>query len=366
MGALDCPRPAGYLAIADALPVLHGRMNPLNAYVAYFSGALLAEAGGQLSLLIQWWTIVLLAAIVSTATRFAWFRRARVAIEPLRSSLGEFVHTERGAWLDVHVSLQGLVLAGVCAQPAALFVVPLLITFRVLWALPRVQSSPAAHFFKRIGISISAPFGALSLLFFAGQASVGAMQKAAAAGFARWQACVGFVIAIASAYLLYIAPSLLLARESARELRGTSTMSEEASRKLAEEQQPHVKARKRKDAIFFTVASSAAVAISPLVGNEFPVVAVFALQLARLSPSRLLDVLINKGNRPGAVDSGKTPRVVRVQERAAWIARWRGRRAQEVSERSIETERESFASGNGSVSPSASEPDRTEPLVQAG
>lgn len=323
-------RPAGYVAAADIVPALHGRLNPLNAYVAYFSGALMTEAGGELSLLVQWWFGVMLLALLSTGMRFAWFRRARVSVEPTMRSVREFLRVERGAWLDVHISLQALVLAGVCAQPAALAILPVLILFRVVWSLPRVQALPAAHIFRRFGMSIATPVALLALVMFAVQAGAAAVMKGWTAGLMKPYSIVGMCIAFASAYFLYVAPGLLLLREGAREMLGARSMSEAAYQKLRQEQKPEVKARKRKDAFLFTIASTAALAISPMVGNEAPVVAVFALQLARVSPSKLIDVLIYKGNTKEAVESGETPRIVRVQERAAWIRRWRGRRAKEA------------------------------------
>lgn len=308
--------PAGYWPVADFFPAAHGRLTPLNAVCAYFTGALFAEAPGAPGLIVQWGTACAAAFVAALYMRLRLANRNAQG----RESLKGFARKRRNCWLDLHISVQCLLPAGMASTPQWLVAVPVVAAFRLLWNWPRVKNSLLAHATRRWFVALVAPLCGVGFACFGAQAVISAIARAP--GQPVIGSIVGIPLSMAVTYFLYAAPALLLMREGWLEVRGLR----DAPVVKQEEQVPM--RRKIADGAAFALLGAAAAALSARLGNELPMVAVLVLQLARISPGKLIDVLITKGNERAPTPD--TPLSLRLSDRQAWIDKWlRQRRGEE-------------------------------------
>lgn len=335
----------------DIVPALTGRLNPITGILIYFSGAVLAETISRqvLGIAVQWFLLAVLPVhALLMGLKFWWFRRsirkARKQAEAAReaeagpseekganedvklpqsspsvakddedkesaSSVEEgkfeptiwrqFLVSQRPAWIDFQIATQLLLPAGMSGQEGAdvylLFVIAAM-AVRFLGRRKIQFLSNTSFWMRRVGtVLLGAP--ALLLLFGFGVkgawGSISALTVSGLAGLLMLPLTVGLT------YLMYVAPALLLPGAVVSAWKGQLYRASPPKPKEKKILTPEEKAQKRRSMFMWVVAYALALGITNATGSDIPFVALMMLQIFRTSPDKLMQILIDKGEKIG-------------------------------------------------------------------
>ena len=281
----------------DSIPALFGRLNPLTGVLVYYTGAVLRECAGQPAVALQWMLFVFFpsCAALSFARKF-WYelaynrekKRARERGEPPPPPRMEFNREQRAAWLDLHLGYAILAPAGATGGEGAswwLLLAPFFMLARFSCAKIGFLTQPR-RWFAVVG-------GAAALAALLMSAS-GTLTQAL--GGLRGGGYVGYVLApvtFALVYAFYLAPAALLPGAIARAWRGEGYSK--PRRRVNPNPNPEATAEEARARKAWTVIGVVAMGISLTTGSDVPVFLCFFAQLFKADPSKLLQVMIDKG-----------------------------------------------------------------------
>ena len=284
----------------DSIPALFGRLNPLTGVLVYYTGAVLREctAEGMPAVALQWMLFVFFpsCAALSFARKF-WYeqigarerRRATEKNEPPPPPRMEFNREQRAAWLDLHLGYAILAPAGATGGEGAswwLLLAPFFMLARFSCAKIGFLTQPR-RWFAVVG-------GAAALAALLMSAS-GTLTQAL--GGLRGGGVLGYVLApvtFALVYVFYLAPAALLPGAIARAWRGEG-YSKPRRRMNPNTADPEATAEEARARKAWTVIGVVAMGISLTTGSDVPVFLCFFAQLFKADPSKLLQVMIDKG-----------------------------------------------------------------------
>ena len=282
----------------DSIPALFGRLNPLTGVLVYYTGAVLRECSGQPAVAAQWMLFVFFpsCAALSFARKF-WYesmgkrelKRATERGEPPPPPRMEFNREQRAAWLDLHLGYAILAPAGAAGGEGAswwLLLAPFFMLTRYLCAKIGFLTQPR-RWFAVVG-------GAAALAALLMSAS-GTLTQAL--GGLRGGGYLGYVLApvtFALVYAFYLAPAALLPGAIARAWRGEG-YSKPRRRLANPNPDPKATAEEARARKAWTVIGVVAMGISLATGSDVPVFLCFFAQLFKADPSKLMQVMIDKG-----------------------------------------------------------------------
>ena len=282
----------------DSIPALFGRLNPLTGVLVYYTGAVLRECSGQPAVAAQWILFVFFpsCAALSFARKF-WYesvgkrelKRATERGEPPPPPRMEFNREQRAAWLDLHLGYAILAPAGAAGGEGAswwLLLAPFFMLTRYLCAKIGFLTQPR-RWFAVVG-------GAAALAALLMSAS-GTLTQAL--GGLRGGGYLGYVLApltFALVYVFYLAPAALLPGAIARAWRGEG-YSKPRRRLANPNPDPKASAEEARARKAWTVIGVVAMGISLATGSDVPVFLCFFAQLFKADPSKLMQVMIDKG-----------------------------------------------------------------------
>ena len=282
----------------DSIPALFGRLNPLTGVLVYYTGAVLRECSGQPAVAAQWMLFVFFpsCAALSFARKF-WYesigkrelKRATERGEPPPPPRMEFNREQRAAWLDLHLGYAILAPAGAAGGEGAswwLLLAPFFMLTRYLCAKIGFLTQPR-RWFAVVG-------GAAALAALLMSAS-GTLTQAL--GGLRGGGYLGYVLApvtFALVYVFYLAPAALLPGAIARAWRGEG-YSKPRRRLANPNPDPKASAEEARARKAWTVIGVVAMGISLATGSDVPVFLCFFAQLFKADPSKLMQVMIDKG-----------------------------------------------------------------------
>lgn len=282
----------------DSIPALFGRLNPLTGVLVYYTGAVLRECSGQPAVAAQWILFVFFpsCAALSFARKF-WYesvgkrelKRATERGEPPPPPRMEFNREQRAAWLDLHLGYAILAPAGAAGGEGAswwLLLAPFFMLTRYLCAKIGFLTQPR-RWFAVVG-------GAAALAALLMSAS-GTLTQAL--GGLRGGGYLGYVLApvtFALVYAFYLAPAALLPGAIARAWRGEG-YSKPRRRLANPNPDPKASAEEARARKAWTVIGVVAMGISLATGSDVPVFLCFFAQLFKADPSKLMQVMIDKG-----------------------------------------------------------------------
>ena len=282
----------------DSIPALFGRLNPLTGVLVYYTGAVLRECSGQPAVALQWMLFVFFpsCAALSFARKF-WYesigkrelKRATERGEPPPPPRMEFNREQRAAWLDLHLGYAILAPAGAAGGEGAswwLLLAPFFMLTRYLCAKIGFLTQPR-RWFAVVG-------GAAALAALLMSAS-GTLTQAL--GGLRGGGYLGYVLApltFALVYAFYLAPAALLPGAIARAWRGEG-YSKPRRRLANPNPDPKASAEEARARKAWTVIGVVAMGISLATGSDVPVFLCFFAQLFKADPSKLMQVMIDKG-----------------------------------------------------------------------
>lgn len=282
----------------DSIPALFGRLNPLTGVLVYYTGAVLRECSGQPAVAAQWILFVFFpsCAALSFARKF-WYesvgkrelKRATERGEPPPPPRMEFNREQRAAWLDLHLGYAILAPAGAAGGEGAswwLLLAPFFMLTRYLCAKIGFLTQPR-RWFAVVG-------GAAALAALLMSAS-GTLTQAL--GGLQGGGYLGYVLApvtFALVYAFYLAPAALLPGAIARAWRGEG-YSKPRRRLANPNPDPKASAEEARARKAWTVIGVVAMGISLATGSDVPVFLCFFAQLFKADPSKLMQVMIDKG-----------------------------------------------------------------------
>ena len=285
----------------DAIPAFFGRLNPITGFLVYYTGAVLREATGAPLVALQWTFLVLIPALAAQCAIRLWAHRRRAErAAAAAASRGEtheetfdFYRANRPAWLDVHLGYALLCPAGAVGGDGAswwLLLPPAFMLFRFVG-----HRFDAMRPVRRVVAVVGGCVALAGLCFSASGALTQAIGSLRAAPPAL--AVVLAPVAFGLTYAFYMAPAALLPGAVARAWRGEGfdkprDSTANAPKPMTPEEEAKEKANKR----FWTLAGVAAMAVSLATGSDAPVFVVFFAQLFKADPSKLMQVMIDKGD----------------------------------------------------------------------
>ena len=285
----------------DAIPAFFGRLNPITGFLVYYTGAVLREATGAPLVALQWTFLVLIPALAAQCAIRLWAHRRRAErAAAAAASRGEtheetfdFYRANRPAWLDVHLGYALLCPAGAVGGDGAswwLLLPPAFMLFRFVG-----HRFDAMRPVRRAVAVVGGCVALAGLCFSASGALTQAIGSLRAAPPAL--AVVLAPVAFGLTYAFYLAPAALLPGAVARAWRGEGfdkprDSTANAPKPMTPEEEAKEKANKR----FWTLAGVAAMAVSLATGSDAPVFVVFFAQLFKADPSKLMQVMIDKGD----------------------------------------------------------------------
>ena len=285
----------------DAIPAFFGRLNPITGGLVYYTGAVLREATGAPLVALQWTFLVLVPALAAQCAIRLWAHRRRAEREALAAaSRGEtpeetfdFYRANRPAWLDVHLGYALLCPAGAVGGEGAswwLLLAPAFMLFRFVGH--RFDAMRPA---RRVVAVVGGCVALAGLCFSASGALTQAIGSLRAAP--PLLAVALAPVAFGLTYAFYLAPAALLPGAVARAWRGEGfdkprDSAANAPAPMTPEEEAKEKANKR----FWTLAGVAAMAVSLATGSDAPIFLVFFAQLLKADPSKLMQVMIDKGD----------------------------------------------------------------------
>ena len=285
----------------DAIPAFFGRLNPITGGLVYYTGAVLREATGAPLVALQWTFLVLVPALAAQCAIRLWAHRRRAERAALAAaSRGEtpeetfdFYRANRPAWLDVHLGYALLCPAGAVGGEGAswwLLLAPVFMFFRFVGH--RFDAMRPA---RRVVAVVGGCVALAGLCFSASGALTQAIGSLRAAP--PLLAVALAPVAFGLTYAFYLAPAALLPGAVARAWRGEGfdkprDSAANAPAPMTPEEEAKEKANKR----FWTLAGVAAMAVSLATGSDAPIFVVFFAQLLKADPSKLMQVMIDKGD----------------------------------------------------------------------
>ncbi|KAK3264566.1 hypothetical protein CYMTET_26708 [Cymbomonas tetramitiformis] len=336
----------------DIVPALTGRLNPITGILIYFSGAVLAETISKqvLGIAVQWFLLAVLPVHgLLMGLKFWWFRRSirqaakqaeaareaeagpseqKDAKEDVKipqsspsvqamededkesaSSVEEgkfeptiwrqFLVTQRPAWIDFQIATQLLLPAGMSGQEGAdvylLFVIAAM-AVRFLGRRKMQFLSNTSFWMRRAGTVV---LGAPALLLLLGFGVKGAWGSVSALTVSGLAGLLMLPLTIGLTYLMYVAPALLLPGAVVSAWKGQLYRASPPKPKVKKVLTPEEKAQQRKSMIMWFVAYALAMVITNVTGSDVPFVALMMLQIFKTSPDKLMQILIDKGERIG-------------------------------------------------------------------
>ena len=285
----------------DAIPAFFGRLNPITGGLVYYTGAVLREATGAPLVALQWTFLVLVPALAAQCAIRLWAHRRRTERAALAAaSRGEtpeetfdFYRANRPAWLDVHLGYALLCPAGAVGGEGAswwLLLAPAFMLFRFVGH--RFDAMRPA---RRVVAVVGGCVALAGLCFSASGALTQAIGSLRAAP--PLLAVALAPVAFGLTYAFYLAPAALLPGAVARAWRGEGfDKPRDSAANAPAPMTPEEEAKEKANRRFWTLAGVAAMAVSLATGSDAPIFLVFFAQLLKADPSKLMQVMIDKGD----------------------------------------------------------------------
>mmetsp|Transcript_35626 Transcript_35626/g.60049 ORF Transcript_35626/g.60049 Transcript_35626/m.60049 type:complete len:521 (+) Transcript_35626:327-1889(+) len=330
----------------DYFPALMGKINPITGLFLYFTGFVMVESQrmGSMGSMFQWVFLVLLPVHSALAAlKFWWFKRGlRKKGEDLTNARRQWLVLQRSAWIDFHFCAQLLVPAGMSGHENAdfwLFMVPIFMAFRFLWSLNWPPLAKVLFWINRVGAFVLLIPSTVVLLMYGFKGLMGSVTALHASGF---YGVFALPFSLGLTYVMYVAPvaripaALATAWKGDRKAAAQNAIPTEPLVELT----PEEKAAAKREKIGWAIAYVVATIATSMLGNDIPFFVLMGMQLIKQSPDKLMQALIDKGDRSSWKRGSKAKLWERLDDRTEWIRSFRARL--------VKAERDNHAKARGS------------------